>query len=330
MTKIKQQAISGLTQALSNPATVVEREMKVAAYQGSPQGRIATPQTLAAITLLDDVKKWYADDYQLGGAFLVISGDVSVEQGKQLADKLLKGVRPNSNAGERQTTRRRSCAHRKENHPHRQPGRPAIRGPPCPTAGTTITTMRNTPATLAGQRFSSAGHRIAALNKYVRAEKGLTYGCREYFMPNRHIAANSPPRWIPIPDTTLEAIQAMIKVFNDMKTGEVTAGRIDASEKPHRRGDGDGDARRSSSRLAAAPNRFLNDYPIDYYDQYASHVAAVKPEQVKTVVSKFVKPNAMIYIVVAPAKVVKEQLDKLGTVEVRPMPLNRTATASKD
>ncbi len=316
LTKIKQQAISGLTQALSNPAAVVEREMKIAAYQGSPQGRVATPQTLAAITL-DDVKKWYADDYQLGGAVLVISGDVSAEQGKHLAEKLLKGfdrtatpAKANYALGPAPTEKKIILI---DNPDGRQS---AVR---LSNRGYDNHNEEKYAGTIAGQILSAGIE--SRLNKYVRAEKGLTYGCRGYFMPNRH-SGEFAGAVDTNPDTTLEAIQAMIKVFNDMKTGEVTQEEL-TQAKSRTAGAMVMETQTIQQQAGRRTEQILNDYPIDYYDQYASHVAAVKPDQVKTVVSEFVKPDEMIYIVVAPAKVVKEQLDKLGTVEVRPMPLNR-------
>lgn len=72
----------------------------------------------------------------------------------------------------------------------------------------------------------------------------------------------------------------------------------------------------------------LNGYPIDYYDVYPTHVAAVTAEQIRDVMNKYVKDDAMTIIVVAPAADVKPQLDRLGQVEVVPMPSKREAGPS--
>ena len=69
----------------------------------------------------------------------------------------------------------------------------------------------------------------------------------------------------------------------------------------------------------------LNGYPADYYDNYADHINAVTTDQVRGVMTKYVKDDAMQIVVVAPAAAVKEQLEKLGPVVVEPMPLARTA-----
>jgi predicted Zn-dependent peptidase len=73
----------------------------------------------------------------------------------------------------------------------------------------------------------------------------------------------------------------------------------------------------------------LNDYPSDYYDVYPSKIAAVTADQVRDVMQKYVKDGEMTVIVVAPADKVKQQLERLGDVEVVPMPAKRDAAADR-
>jgi zinc protease len=72
----------------------------------------------------------------------------------------------------------------------------------------------------------------------------------------------------------------------------------------------------------------LNGYPIDYYDRYPSKLAEVSAAQVRDVMNKYVKPEGFTIVVVGPAAQIKPQLDKLGTVEVRPMPSLREGNAT--
>ena len=67
----------------------------------------------------------------------------------------------------------------------------------------------------------------------------------------------------------------------------------------------------------------LNDYPIDYYDIYPQKIEAVSARQIRDVLSKYVKDGEMVIVVVAPAEAVKDQLQRLGEVEVVPMPAKR-------
>ena len=67
----------------------------------------------------------------------------------------------------------------------------------------------------------------------------------------------------------------------------------------------------------------LNGYPIDYYDVYPQKIEAVSAKQIRDVLSKYVKDGEMVIVVVAPAEQVKDQLKRLGEVEVVPMPAKR-------
>jgi len=74
----------------------------------------------------------------------------------------------------------------------------------------------------------------------------------------------------------------------------------------------------------------LNGYPIDYYDVYPQKINQVTQDQIREVMNKYVKDDQMVVIVVAPAEAVKEQLEKLGDVEVVPMPAKREGAKEKD
>ena len=67
----------------------------------------------------------------------------------------------------------------------------------------------------------------------------------------------------------------------------------------------------------------LNDFPLDYYDRYPEHLEQVMASQIRDLLTKYVNDQQMAVIVVAPAEAVKSQLEKLGQVEVVPMPAKR-------
>src|SRR5262249_49763653 len=67
----------------------------------------------------------------------------------------------------------------------------------------------------------------------------------------------------------------------------------------------------------------LNDYPIDYYDNYPTKIGEVTASQVREAMNKYVDDSRMTIVVVAPADQVKDLLKRLGEVEVTPMPSTR-------
>jgi predicted Zn-dependent peptidase len=112
----------------------------------------------------------------------------------------------------------------------------------------------------------------------------------------------------------------MFKVFDDMRKETVPEKEL-ADAKFRVAGQllmGMQTTEQQASRRVEA---LLNHYPIDYYDKYAERIGQVTADDVKAVMDKYVLPDRMIITVVAPASEVKEQLEKLGDVEVVPMPL---------
>jgi len=73
----------------------------------------------------------------------------------------------------------------------------------------------------------------------------------------------------------------------------------------------------------------LNGYPIDYYDNYPQRIAQVSADQVRDVMNKYVHDGEMTIVVVGPALVIQAQLEKLGSVEVVPMPSKRAGAVTQ-
>lgn len=320
--KFKQQSISGLLQGLSNPTNVVNRELTSNLYEGSTLGRITTKQTLESITL-EDVKAWYQKYYQLDGAFIIISGDVTLERSRELAQKLMAGFERKSKPAPADYAIKPPQESRRiilvDNPDGKQATiRMAIRA-------YDIRTDEKYAGSVAGTILSAGID--SRLGKYVRAEKGLTYGCTAYFRPARHSGAFEG-QIDTNPETAAAAIEAMLKVYNDMKRENVTPQEL-AEAQSRVAGSAVMDVQTISQQASRRMEQILNDYPIDYYDNYPKRVAEVNADQVRTVLNKYTKDDRMLFVVVAPASVVKEQLDKLGTVEVLPMPLKREQPTTK-
>jgi zinc protease len=294
---------------------VTEIELDKLLYGDSPLGRSSTPKSLASITL-EDVKAFYAKIYRPADAIFVVAGNVSEEKGKELASTLVGGwgeakvelaPAPKLDLPKEPTKRTIILV---DNPDARQAaikmGIPAY----------TIASDEKYAGSLANQILS--GGIESRVMKYVRAEKGLAYHAHGVFQPARHAGA-----FIGATDTAIEnstdAIEAMFKVFNDVRNDGVT----DAEVK-------DAQLRVAGSLVMGmqtieqqAQRRLegiLNGYPADYYDNYAKKVAEVSAGQIQEIMNKYVKPDAMQIVVVAPAAASKEKLSKLGEVKVEAMP----------
>src|SRR5690606_38256843 len=82
----RQQALDGLQVALSQPGSIASMAMARAIYGEAPYGAVASPASLAAISR-DDAAAYHAAHWRPDAAVLVISGDVSADEGFALAER---------------------------------------------------------------------------------------------------------------------------------------------------------------------------------------------------------------------------------------------------
>jgi zinc protease len=315
----KQQRINELFQRQGNPDTVAKNDLDRALYGLSVLGRYANPGSVDAITL-DDVKAFYATYVRPEAAVLVLSGDLDLERGKALAAKLLEGWK----AGEvpPEVEYPKSFA---------ETGRRVILVDRPDAPGCTIHIGAWAYDLHSDEKFAGSlmGQILSAgidgrLMKYVRAEKGLAYGCYGYFNPERHggqftvITSVAPP-------LTVDAIDAIFKVLDDVRNADVTAEEL-ASAKLRVAGMMAMETQSVQQQAQRRMEGILNDYPVDYYDKYSSRVAVVMAQQARQVMEKYVDPQKMTIVVVGPAAELATKLAKFGEVIILPMPAKRSGS----
>jgi zinc protease len=310
--KLQASQLASLRVALNTPATVASRALNHELFGDSPLGRFRTPASIKSITL-DDVKKYFDETYRTDDAILLISGDISVADGQAAAEKLLTGLKTGSEA------------------------KPEFKFPAPPekmkivlidmpeskqslirmgVRSYDLTSDEKFPGSLAGQMLSSGID--SRLGKYVRAEKGYVYGVYGAFGPRRQ-AGSFLGSTETKPTTTADTIEAMFKVFDDMKAQDVPAQELDDA-KFRVAGQLLMSMQTVEQQTSQRLTGILNGYPIDYYDKYAQRIDQVSADQVKAVMDKYVQENHLTVVVVGPAASVKEQLEKLGPVEMQPRP----------
>jgi predicted Zn-dependent peptidase len=316
--KLKERAVNSLSLRRDDARTVAGWELDEALFGGSPLGAVATPQSVGSITL-EDVKQFYRTYFRPQGAILMISGDVTVERGRELAKQLLAGWADKASDAPPEVKYDLPPApgKRKIILVDRPAGQQAVIR--MGVRAYDIRSEEKYAGALASAILSSGIE--SRLGRYVRAEKGYAYGVTGRFGPNRHAGA-----FVGTTDTALEttgaAIEAMFKVFDDMRGAEVTPVEL-AEAKTRVAGSFVMGLQTIAQQASYRVGAILDGFPVDYYDRYPEHVGQVTAGQVKDVVSKYVKDGEMVIVVVAPAEAVKSQLEKLGDVQVLPMPAKR-------
>ena len=324
--KVQAQDVAGVTQSLASPATAASQEMARLLYGDGPLGRSATPATVAAVTL-DDVKHCYDTYYRPDDAVLTIDGDVSFDRGVALAKQLTDGWQPKPMPTVNYGATTAPAADLKQtilidnNDPSAGAGAIVRMG----VRAYDIHDDRKYAGSLANSILSSGIE--SRLMEYVRAEKGYVYGIGGTFQPARHGGAfmvNAPTR----PPVAGDCVTSIYTVLNNLENPAGPNPLTDAELAEAKRRVTGGMVMSMQTVQQQASQRLdglLNGYPADYYDQYPKHIEAVTADQVRAVLAEYVKDGSLAVVVVAPADVVRPQLEKLGPVTVVPMPLARTA-----
>jgi predicted Zn-dependent peptidase len=315
--KMQEQTVNSLSLRREDARFVASRDLSAALFGDTPLGTAPTPESVASITL-EDVKGFYKTYFRPRDAILMISGDVSVERGRELAKKLLDGWTAGDATLPEVNYKLPPAANNRRIILVDRPGAKqsvinmGIRG-------YDIHTDEKFAGSLASMILSSGIE--SRLNKYVRAEKGLTYGVSGRFSPGRHAGVFTGATDTAV-ESTADTVEAMFKVFEDMRKAEVTP--VELAEAKTRVAGGMVMGMQTIGQQAGyRVDAILNDYPIDYYDTYPQKIDAVTAAQVREVMNKYVKDGEMVIVVVAPADAVKDQLKRVGEVEVVPMPAKR-------
>jgi zinc protease len=321
--KLKEQTLSELQLSQESPTAVAGHDLSAALWGDTPMGRHATPATVESITL-DDIRQAYDRNFEKDGAILVFSGDVTVERGQQLARELLEGWTTTGPAAPQLHLAGNTPAKRRIIVVDRPSGRQSSVRIAIPAYD--IRSADKFAGSAAGQILSGGGI-DSRLMRYVRAEKGLAYGVHGTFQPGRHGGTFSADTETAI-ESTADAIEAIFKVLNDTRKADVAPEEL-VEAKTRVAGALLMSMQTIGQQATYRVDGILNDYPIDYYDNYPAKIGAISAEDVKAVMNKYVDDSRVTIVVVAPADQVKEQLKRLGEVEVIPMPAKREGASTK-
>jgi zinc protease len=314
--KRREQVMNQLRLHQENPSSAAQDDLMETLYDTTPLGIHQTPETVGRITL-DDVKALYGSMYRPNDAVLVISGDVSVERGRELAKAIL---------AEWQAAPMAAVDYSLPKPPEKR--LIVVVDRPEGQQSTLRMGIRSydlhNDVKFAGDlasRILSSGI-DSRLGRYVRAEKGLAYSVWGMFRPGRHGGTFTAGTDTKIPSTA-DAVTSMFKVFDDLRTNGITDQEL-ADAKLRVAGSMVMGMQTVAQQAGYRVEGILNGYPIDYYDQYPARIGQVTRDQVRQVMDEFVRPDRMVVVVVAPAAEVKEQLAPLGEVKVIPMPGRRS------
>ena len=309
--RLRGQRLVALTQARAQPGAIASRVFPRVVYGANhPYGRVVTEESLKAITR-DDIVAFHKAYYQPGRALITVVGDTTAAAVKPVLEKALAAW---SKAGERPAFTFPPVAEPKAttiflvDKPGAAQstfaiGRP---GPPRHTPDYFALQVMNT---MLGGMFQSR------LNANIREEKGYSYGVSSNFGFGK-----GPGPFRTGGDIVTEKSDAALVEFMKELRGILGARPITDDELATAK---DALIQRLPATFAsvssinsAITTLWTQSLPDDYYQQYASRIAAITKDDVVRVAKQYLTVDNLAIVIVGDRSVIEAPLKATGIAPI--------------
>ncbi len=293
--RARQQALDGLQVALSQPGSIAQFAMTRAIYGQTPYGAIASERSLSAITR-ENMAGFHGAHWRADNAVLVITGDVSAEQGFALAERHFGSWA--SPPGERAAPADASA--------YAAPARTIVVDLPETGQAAVLMGLRGVARTdpdyfplLVANNVLGGGY-SARLNAEIRIRRGLSYGA------SSSLSARMAPG--PIIASAQTRNDAAVQVYELMRAeiARIGAAAAPESELTARKAVLIGSFARSvetTSGLAGQISTLaLYGLPPERLGAYVADVSGVTPEQARAAAARYFDPARADLVVVGDAR----------------------------
>ncbi len=301
--KVKNQALSGLATTKTDPSAIAGNIASVVRYgKDHPYGEVQTEKSTQNITL-DNCKKYYNDYFRPNNAYLVVVGDITMEEAKKNAmdyfGKWEKGVVDNpSYAVPEAPSERKVIFGNKDGavqsvinitYPvNLKPG------------SADVLPVRVMNSVLGGGVF------LGRLMKNLREDKAYTYGARSSIGSDDLVAsftASASVRNEVTDSSVTEFIYEMERMVNEP---------ISQEDLQLVKNSIAGSFARSLESPQTIANFALNTYryglPENYFNSYLERLDAITVEDVQATAKKYIRPDNAYIVVVGSKDDVSEKL----------------------
>lgn len=293
--RAKSQALDGLQVALSQPGSIAGYAMTRAIYGTTPYGAIASPNSIGAITR-DDMANYHRTYWRPDNAVLVITGDVSAEEGFGLAERYFGDwARPTT-----------AMPARPDATAHAAPSRTIVVDLPDTGQAAVLMGLRGVARTdadyfplLVANNVLGGGY-SARLNNEIRIRRGLSYGA------GSSLQARMAPG--PIVASAQTRNDAAVQVYDLMRTEvqRIATETAPASELTARKAVLIGNFGRTietTAGLAGQISTFaLYGLPPERLGTYVADITAVTPEQAQAAAHRYFDATRADVVVVGDAQ----------------------------
>ena len=309
----RQQTLDGLQVGLRQPGTVARLAMTRVLFGLGPYGSVASPKSIAAIKPAD-LSGFHANHWRPDNAVLVISGDLSAEDGTKLAQKYFGDWDGSAQSIDRFI---------KETPPTMRAivvdlpksGQAAVS---FGMIGVPRTAADYFPALVANSVLG--GGYSARLNQEIRIKRGLSYGVSSGFA-----ARQAPGPIIALAQTKNESAVQVVDLMNQ-EFAKMIGTEVPAAELGARQANLIGSFGRYVETASGLAGQLATlaafDIPLAKLNSYVADVAAVTPASAKEVAAKLYDPKKASMVVVGDGTVFFNALKKKRPDAVR-IPLDK-------
>ena len=291
--RLRAQRLVALTQARAQPGAIAGRVFPKVLYgSGHPYGRVATEESIKAVTR-DDVVAFHSQYFQPGRALVTVVGDVTAAGVKPVVEKALAAW---AKAGSRPTFSYPALPERQKttiflvDRPGAAQSTVAIGHPGPP---------RNTPDYYAMQVMNTmlGGMFQSRLNANIREEKGYSYGVSSSFAYGKGPGAFRTGGDIIGEKTDAALVEFMKELRGILGERPVTDEEL-ATAKDSLIQRLPGTFASVSGINSALTSLWRQGLPDDYYQQYSQAVAAVTKADVLRVAKKYIDIDRLAIVIV--------------------------------
>lgn len=281
-------SIAGLKEALTKPQVLSQRAYMSSIYPDHPYGRLATPESVAAITRAD-LEQFWRQHYSAERASIALVGDLTRAEAEALAVQLTASL-PADQRDVPRTLPKPSTTSAKVvrvDHPasqaHLLVGMPSVARDDAEQIALQVGNY-----TLGGGGF------VSLLTKAVREDRGYAYSIYSYFDPK----LVEGPFTIGLETKRTQADDAL-KVVHSVLDDFLKRGPTPTQLKAAQDNIAGGFALRIDSNSKLAANLGVMAFyglPTDWLERYPERVRALTPEAVRSAFQKHVKPEQLVTV----------------------------------
>lgn len=305
--KLKTQTISGLQSNKNDPNAISSNVSAVVNFgKDHPYGQIETEKSVNSITL-DMVKDYYKNYLIPNNSYLVIVGDVTMDEARRDAEKYFGAWKK----GQKTIAENKIVTGPKEakvvfvDKPGAVQSIINVTYPVEFTPGNPDAIPASLANSLLGGYFGSR------LNQNLREDKAYTYGVRSSLRTDRmmgRFGAGGAVR----NEVTDSSLVEMIKEMNTVRVEDITAEELETIKNVRSGNFARGlESPQTVARYALNIARY--NLPADYYETFLEKVAAVSVEDIKAMANKYITPDNAYYIIVGNKDEVADKLVQFDT-----------------